>query len=126
MEVDTFMQIPNWEAIRLAKRKSLAEILACVGPLVFNDYSATLHRASYQKYTTKLLLQYVSIKGKQVTNKWGPEIEIKNANPCDVMELHMEIGEALAYTMDDQEKENARLKQRIYELEATLSLNPSS
>ena len=40
------------------------------------------------------------------------------------MELHRETYEALVHTMDDQEKENAELKQRIVELEATLSPRP--
>lgn len=40
------------------------------------------------------------------------------------MELHWEIGEALVHTMDDQEKENGGLKQRIVELESYLILRP--
>lgn len=35
---------------------------------------------------------------------WGSEIEIKIANPNDVMEIHRETGEALAHTVDDQGK----------------------
>ena len=38
------------------------------------------------------------------------EIEIKNVNPSDVMELYQEIGDDLAHTLDDQESENSRLK----------------
>ena len=37
------------------------------------------------------------------------------------MELHRETSEALGYTIDDQEKENAKMKQSIYKLEASLS-----
>ena len=40
------------------------------------------------------------------------------------MELHREIDEALAHTMDDQKRENAKLKQRIDELEAPLNPRP--
>ena len=54
----------------------------------------------------------------------GSEIEIKNVNPTDVMELHQETDEDLAHTVNDEERENAKLKQRISELEVALSLNP--
>ena len=37
------------------------------------------------------------------------------------MELHRETGEALAHIVDDQERENAKLKKRVAELEAALS-----
>ena len=37
------------------------------------------------------------------------------------MELHRAASEALAHTVDDQEKENVKLEQRIVELEATPS-----
>lgn len=40
------------------------------------------------------------------------------------MELHQEIGEALAHIVDDQEKKNIMLKRRVVELEVTLSLRP--
>ena len=45
-------------------------------------------------------------------------------NPSDVMELHQEIGEALAHTVDDQTRKNVRMQQRIAELEATLNPCP--
>ena len=70
------------------------------------------------------MLQHVSVKGKQVTDKRGTNIEINTINSSDVMELHRAIGEDLSHTMDYLEKDNARLKQRIVELEASLSLHP--
>ena len=109
MEIDTSKQILGQEAIWLAERKALAEELARKGPISIKDDSVTLHHASYQKYTRKLLLQRINIKGKQVIEKRGSKIDIKNANPSDVMELHRETGETLSHTMDDQERENAIL-----------------
>jgi hypothetical protein len=40
------------------------------------------------------------------------------------MELHRTTGEALAHTVDDQGKDNPRLKKRIAKLEVSLSPRP--
>lgn len=76
--------------------------MTCEGLFILEDESDTLHHASYQKYSRKLLLQRVSVKGKWVIEKWGSKNEIKNANPSDVMELHRQTGESLAHIVDDQ------------------------
>lgn len=77
------------------------EELANEGFVFFEDDSVTLHHSSYQKYTRQLLLQRVRVKGKQVTKKWSSVIEIKNANPNDVMELHQATCEDLVHTVED-------------------------
>lgn len=110
VEVDTFEQILDQVAILLAESIALVEALDREGPISFDENSVTLHHASYQKDTRKILLQCVSVKGKWVTYKWHLEIEIKNGNPSDAMELHRATKEALAHTMDDQDRENVRLK----------------
>ena len=46
----------------------------------------------------------------------GLEIEIKNGSISGIVEIHKEIGEALSHIVDDQEKENDRIKYRIPEL----------
>ena len=58
----------------------------------------------------KLLLWCVRIEGKQVTGMRGSKIEIQDANPSDVMDLHGATSEALSHIMDDQGKENYRIK----------------
>ena len=78
--------------------------MAHEGPILFKDELVTLHRENYQKDSRKLSLQYVCVKGKQVVEKWGSEVEIKNVNPKDIMELHQATGEALAQTVDDKEE----------------------
>jgi hypothetical protein len=98
--------------------------LAREGPISFYDDSFTLHHANYQRDTRNILLKCVNIKGNQVTYMWGSKINIKNANPSYVMEIHRETSEALSHTMDGQGKENARLKQRINELEVVLIPRP--
>lgn len=45
-------------------------------------------------------------------------------NPSDVMELHRAIGEDLECAVDDQERKNESLKQRIYELKDSLNPRP--
>ena len=42
-------------------------------------------------------------------------------NPSDIMELNYETNESLAHTVDDQGRENYKMKQRIFELGASLS-----
>lgn len=88
----------------------MVEELAQEGPISFEDELVTFHHSSYQKVLRNILPQCINIKGKHVIEKQGLEIGIKNENPSDNMELHQEIGEALAHTMDDQERENTRLK----------------
>lgn len=109
MEVDTSMQIPTWEAIQLVERKTLAKELDCEDPIVFYDDSLALHQANYQRDTRNIFLKCVNIKANKVTNKWGLGIEIKNVNLSDVMQNHRATGEALADTVDDQGKDNARI-----------------
>jgi len=104
MEVDISKQIPNWATMQLVESQALVEELAREGLVVFEDDTITLHHASYQKDSRKLSLQHVSFKGKHITKKWRLEIERKNANPSDVMELHRATSEALEHTMDDQER----------------------
>lgn len=88
MEVDTSKQFLDWVAIWLVKIKALVQELAPEDIFVFEDEFLTLHRARYQKDTRNILLQHVRIKVNHITNKWGLQIEIKNAIPSDVMDLH--------------------------------------
>jgi hypothetical protein len=62
--------------------------LAHEGLVVFEYGSVTLHHANYQKDSKNLSLQRIDVKGKHAIEKWGLEIEIKNANPTNAMELH--------------------------------------
>lgn len=52
------------------------------------------------------------------------EIEIKNANPKNVMELHWATDKDLAHIVNDLERENARLKQRITKLNSAINPCP--
>lgn len=48
MEINVLDKIIHWSAIRLLESKALAEKLAREGPVIFQDESITLHRASYE------------------------------------------------------------------------------
>lgn len=56
------------------------------------------------------------MKGIQLTKNWSSEIETKGVNPLVVLELHRDIGEVLAHVVDDQERENVKLKKKVDEL----------
>jgi hypothetical protein len=88
METDMSDKILNWVEMRLEESRVLVEELDHEGPIVFKDESIALNHATYQKDLWKLSLQHVNVKGKQVIEKWGSKIEIKNVNPSDAMELH--------------------------------------
>ena len=105
----------------MVERRALEEELDCEGLVVFEDESITLHCFSYEKDSRNILLQCISIKRKHVFEKCGSEIDIKNKNPIGAMELHQVMGESLAHTMDVQERENAKRKKRVEELEVFIS-----
>ena len=69
----------------------------------------------------KYCLEHVKIKWKHFIETWGSKIEIKIANPNEIMELHRDTDKSLTHTMDDKGKENDQLKYRIAKLEATIS-----
>lgn len=102
MEVDMLEKILYWIKMRLVESRVLEEKLACEGPIVFLDESFTLHHATYKKDSRNLTQQHLSVKGKQVIEKWGLENEINNVNPSDVMELYCVTGEALDHIVDDK------------------------
>ena len=56
--------------MQFVERKTLVEELAHDGLFFYDDY-VTLHHAKYHRDPRKLLLQCVSIKGKQVTDTCG-------------------------------------------------------
>ena len=67
---------------------------------------------------------HVKIKDKRIIESWGSKIEIKGINPLGIFKLYESTDEALVHTIDDQEKENVRLRKRTFELEATLNPTP--
>ena len=110
MEVNDYVQIPNWATTQLVESKYLAEELSLEGSIIFYEDSITLHCENYQKDSSNILLQCISIKGENVIETWGSKIEIKTINPSEVMEVHRATSEALSHTVDDQEKENVGIK----------------
>lgn len=52
----------------------------------------------------------MKIKGKHINETRGSEVEIKNYDPTKVFELHKSTSEVINHTMDDQGKENTRIR----------------
>jgi hypothetical protein len=98
--------------------------LACEEPIVFEEESVTLHRAAFNQNSKKLQIEKVNLKNKKVAEKWNSEIDIVGVKPSKVLEFHQATGDALKYSIDEQEKENLVLKRRIKELEDALLPKP--
>lgn len=64
MEVDNSIQIIDWEVVQLSKSRKLTEELTHDGPIIFYDDYVTFHCDNYQRDSSNLYLQHVSIKGK--------------------------------------------------------------
>ena len=54
--------------------------------MVFEDESITLHNSNYEKESKNISLQWVSIKGKNLVEKWGSKIEIKSSSYRSIIE----------------------------------------
>ena len=61
--------------MRLAESKALVEELARERHVFFEDNLVTLHHTSYQKDLRKISLQFINVKGKNVTEKWGQKLK---------------------------------------------------
>jgi hypothetical protein len=64
-----------------------------------------------------LLIEKVNLKNKKVLKKWKSEIDFQGVKPSKVMEFHEATSEALKYSIDEIEKENLILKEKVKELE---------
>jgi hypothetical protein len=117
MEVDVVIGEPNWVEQRLIENREIAEELACQEPVVFEEEFVTLHHVTFNKSSKKLLIEKVNLKNKKVVEKWNSEIDIQGVKPSKVMEFHEATREALKYSIDEIEKENLILKERVKELE---------
>ena len=57
-----------------------------------------------------------------MTDQWGSNIEIKGIDLTGVLKLNRDTRENIAHTIDDQGRENVKLRKRVADLKA--SLNP--
>ena len=108
MKIDVSKEIPDEDTLQLEESISLKEELAREGTIIFEDESIILHHANYEKESKNISLQWVSIKGKNLVEKWGSKIEIIEAYPKGDTELHRATNEDLAHIMDDQENKISR------------------
>jgi hypothetical protein len=80
----------------------------------------TLHHATFNKNSRKLVLEKVNAKNKNIQEKCNSKFDFKGVLPSKVVEFHDAIGETLKISIGDIENENAILKDRVRELENAL------
>jgi hypothetical protein len=109
---------------QLIERRTIAKELACEEPIVFEEEYVTLHHVAFNPSSKKLQIEKVNMKNKKVVEKWNSEIDIVGVKPSKVLEFHQATGDALKYSISEQEKENLILKKIIKELEDALFPKP--
>jgi hypothetical protein len=117
MEVDDMIEEPNWEEQRMIKSRVIAEELASQEPKIFEEESVTFHHTAYNKNSKKLLIEKVNLKNKKVSEKWKSKIDFHGVKPSKIIQFHEATREALKESIDDIEKENLILKEKVKELE---------
>jgi hypothetical protein len=112
------------EEQRLQERRTIARELATQEPIIFEEESLTLHRATFNKNSRKLVIEKVNSKNKKIQEKWNSKFDFQGVPPSKVIEFHEATGEALKMSIGDIENENAILKDRVRELENSLMPPP--
>jgi hypothetical protein len=112
------------EEQRLQESKTIARELATQEPIIFEEESLTLHHATFNKNSRKLVIEKVNSKNKKIQEKWNSKFDFQGVPPSKVMEFHEATGEALKFSIGDIENENAILKDRVRELENALMPPP--
>jgi hypothetical protein len=112
------------EEQRLEESKTIAKELATQEPIIFEEESLTLHHATFNKNSRKLVIEKINAKNKKIQEKWNSEFDFHGVPPSKVIEFHEATGEALKMSIGDIENENSILKDRVRELENALMPPP--
>jgi hypothetical protein len=59
------------EEQRLQERRTIARELVTQEPIIFEEESLTLHRATFNKNSRKLVIENVNSKNKKIQEKWN-------------------------------------------------------
>jgi hypothetical protein len=70
---------------RMIESRVIAEELASQEPEIFEEESVTLHHATYNKNSKKLLIEKVNLKNKKVSEKWKSEIDFQGVKPLKIV-----------------------------------------
>jgi hypothetical protein len=100
----------------MAQQNSLLEV---VGNETFSEEeSFTFQSVVFDKESKKLIVERSDQKNKK--GKSHSEVDLKDMRPSQISKIHRETGDALDDSIDGLEAENAKLKEKIKELETSL------
>jgi len=108
----------------LSENREITQEFSCQEPLVFEEEYVTFNHVAFNKQSKKLLIEKINLKNKNFVEKWNSKIDLQRVRPSKFMQFHEAIGEALKLSIDEIEKENQILKEKIKELENALVLKP--
>lgn len=92
--------------------------------VTFDDHLETMQDAHYDRRNKKPRVEIEKVQNIRVINKSRIEVDIFEVGATRLLHLHQTIGEALTYSIMEQEVENMRLKKRINKLEEALNPTP--
>jgi len=107
----------SWAEQRLIKRRVIDKELASQEIEIFEEEYLTFHHATFNKNSKKLLIEKVNLKDKNVSGKWKSEINFHGVKPSKIVQFHEATRESLKESIDDIEKENLILKEKVKVLE---------
>jgi hypothetical protein len=105
------------------RNREVAGELVTQEPVFYEEESLTLHSALFDKYLNKLVFERVNSKGKRAQGK-DTELDLNGVPTSRITRMHKSTRDALEVSVDGLEAENARLKERIKELECALMPPP--
>jgi hypothetical protein len=84
--------------------REIVESLITMEPEIFEEEFGTLHHATYNCDSKKLLLEKVNIKNKKLPERWKSSIAFYGVAPSKITQFHRAIGEALKQSIDSMDK----------------------
>ena len=93
-------------------------------PEIFEEESITLHKATYNHETKKLLLEKTNTKNKKSPERWKYLIDLYGVSPSKIADFHGATGDALKQSIDKMERDNLELNKRVKELEFSFVPSP--
>jgi hypothetical protein len=117
LEVDIEKIFPAMEQPEnMAQQNYLLEFVA--NETFSEEESFTFQSVVFYKESKKLIVERSDQKNKK--GKSRSEVNLKDMRPSQISKIHRETGDALDDSIDGLEAENAKLKERIKELENAL------
>jgi hypothetical protein len=107
MDVDDLIEELSWSAQRLLETIEIVEAIITQEPKIFEEEYVTLHHATYNRESQKMLMKKVNTRNKKSSEKWKSSIDFDGVAPYKIAQFHNATGEALKQYVDTMEKENS-------------------